>query len=90
MENKILGLHYITAIAGNAKQNLDFYTKVLGQMLVKKTVYFDDPGTYHFYFGDEIGTPGSVLNFFRWEELVKDVQEQVWQLVLQDLAERGG
>jgi glyoxalase family protein len=66
MENRILGLHHITAIAGNAKQNLDFYTKVLGQRLVKKTVNFDDPGTYHFYFGDEKGTPGSILTFFPW------------------------
>ena len=66
MENRILGLHHITAIAGNAKQNLEFYTKVLGQRLVKKTVNFDDPGTYHFYFGDEKGTPGSILTFFPW------------------------
>lgn len=71
MENRILGLHHITAIAGNAKQNLDFYTKVLGQRLVKKTVNFDDPGTYHFYFGDEIGTPGTILTFFPWEGVRK-------------------
>jgi glyoxalase family protein len=69
MENRILGLHHITAIASNAKQNLDFYTKVLGQRLVKKTVNFDDPGTYHFYFGDETGTPGSLLTFFPWESI---------------------
>lgn len=67
MENRILGLHHITAIAGNAKRNYDFYTKVLGLRLVKKTVNFDDPGTYHFYFGDEVGTPGSILTFFPWE-----------------------
>lgn len=66
MEHKILGLHHITAIAGNAKQNLDFYTKVLGQRLVKKTVNFDDPGTFHFYFGNEVGTPGTILTFFPW------------------------
>jgi Lactoylglutathione lyase and related lyases len=71
MENKVLGLHHITAIAGNAKRNLDFYTKVLGQRLVKKTVNFDDPGTYHFYFGDETGTPGSILTFFPWEGIGK-------------------
>lgn len=57
MDNRILGLHHITAIADNAKRNLDFYTKVLGVRLVKKTVNFDDPGTYHFYFGNENGTP---------------------------------
>lgn len=67
MEDRILGLHHITAIAGNAKRTLEFYTKILGLRLVKKTVNFDDPGTYHFYFGDEKGTPGSVLTFFPWE-----------------------
>jgi glyoxalase family protein len=67
MENRILGLHHITAIANNAQRNYEFYTKVLGLRLVKKTVNFDDPGTYHFYFGDEAGTPGSILTFFPWE-----------------------
>ncbi len=67
MEDKILGLHHITAIAGNAKRTLEFYTKILGLRLVKKTVNFDDPGTYHFYFGDEKGTPGGILTFFPWE-----------------------
>src|ERR1700712_2684662 len=67
MENRILGLHHITAIAGNAQRNYNFYTKVLGQRLVKKTVNFDDPGTYHFYYGDEAGHPGSILTFFPWE-----------------------
>ncbi len=67
MENRILGLHHITAIADNAQRNYEFYTKVLGLRLVKKTVNFDDPGTYHFYFGDEAGTPGSILTFFPWE-----------------------
>jgi glyoxalase family protein len=67
MQNDILGLHHITAIAGNAKRNFDFYTKILGLRLVKKTVNFDDPGTYHFYFGDETGTPGTILTFFPWE-----------------------
>jgi len=67
MENKILGLHHITAIAGNAKRNYEFYTKVLGLRVVKKTVNFDDPHTYHFYYGDENGTPGTILTFFPWE-----------------------
>ncbi len=61
--SRVLGMHHITAIAGNARQNLEFYTKVLGLRLVRKTVNFDGPGTYHFYFGDEQGTPGSVLTF---------------------------
>lgn len=71
MENKILGIHHITAIAGNAKRNHDFYTQVLGLRLVKKTVNFDDPGTYHFYFGNEVGTPGTILTFFPWEGVKK-------------------
>lgn len=64
--SKILGLHHITAIAGNAQRNYDFYTKTLGFRLVKKTVNFDDPQTYHFYFGDEVGNPGTILTFFPW------------------------
>ncbi len=66
MTNKILGIHHITAIAGNAQRNYDFYTKTLGLRFVKKTVNFDDPGTYHFYFGDEKGSPGTILTFFPW------------------------
>lgn len=71
MDNKILGLHHITAIAGDAQRNYDFYTKVLGVRMVKKTVNFDDPGTYHFYYGDEVGTPGSILTFFPWQGIPK-------------------
>ncbi|HSI87323.1 MAG: ring-cleaving dioxygenase [Candidatus Methylacidiphilales bacterium] len=63
---KIHGLHHVTAIAGDAQRNLDFYTGVLGLRLVKNTVNFDDPGSYHFYFGDALGTPGSILTFFAW------------------------
>lgn len=74
MENNVLGLHHITAIAGNAKRNYDFYTKVLGLRFLKKTVNFDDPGTYHFYFGDEVGTPGTILTFFPWEGITKGKQ----------------
>ena len=64
--NKIAGLHHITAIASDAQRNYDFYTKTLGFRMVKKTVNFDDPETYHFYFGDGKGTPGTVLTFFPW------------------------
>lgn len=67
MNNTILGLHHITAIANNAQRNYDFYTHVLGLRLVKKTVNFDDPNTYHFYYGNETGTPGTILTFFPWE-----------------------
>jgi len=67
MNNSILGLHHITAIAGNAQNNFNFYTKILGLRLVKKTVNFDDPGTYHLYYGDESGSAGTILTFFPWE-----------------------
>jgi glyoxalase family protein len=69
--NKILGLHHITAIASDAQRNYDFYTQTLGFRLVKKTVNFDDPTTYHFYFGNEVGTPGTVLTFFPWAGMSK-------------------
>lgn len=71
MEKNILGLHHITAIADEAQRNLDFYTKILGLRLVKKTVNFDDPGTYHFYFGNETGAAGTILTFFPWEGIGK-------------------
>ena len=70
MKNTIAGIHHITAIAGNAQRNYDFYTKVLGLRMVKKTVNFDDPGTYHFYYGNETGAPGTILTFFLWEGIV--------------------
>jgi glyoxalase family protein len=66
---RLLGLHHITAIASDAKRNVDFYTQVLGLRLVKKTVNFDDPGTYHFYYGDYAATPGTILTFFLWPDL---------------------
>ena len=62
----IQGLHHITAVASDAQANIDFYVGVLGQRLIKTTVNFDDPGTYHLYYGDHMGTPGTVLTFFPW------------------------
>jgi glyoxalase family protein len=61
-----VGIHHITAIAGDPQRNLDFYAGVLGLRLVKLTVNFDDPASYHFYYGDETGRPGSLLTFFPW------------------------
>jgi glyoxalase family protein len=66
MTKTILGIHHITAIAGDPQQNIDFYTDLLGLRLVKVTVNFDDPGSYHFYYGDGQGTPGTILTFFAW------------------------
>lgn len=62
----LLGLHHITAMAGDVAANVAFYTRVLGLRLIKRTVNFDDPSTYHLYFGDTVGTPGSALTFFYW------------------------
>ena len=61
------GIHHVTAIAGNASGNVDFYTRTLGLRLVKKTVNFDDPGAYHLYYGDETGSPGTIITFFPWD-----------------------
>ena len=66
MPAPIVGLHHVTAIASDPQRNLDFYTEVLGLRLVKRTINFDDPGTYHFYFGDDAGTPGTIMTFFPW------------------------
>ena len=62
----LTGLHHVTAMAGDPQANVDFYVGVLGLRLVKKTVNFDDPGTYHLYYGDHFGTPGTILTFFPW------------------------
>jgi catechol 2,3-dioxygenase-like lactoylglutathione lyase family enzyme len=62
----VLGLHHVTAITAEARKNLDFYQTVLGQRLVKATVNYDDPQSYHFYFGDELGRPGTDITFFDW------------------------
>ena len=61
-----MGIHHITAIVGHPQENIDFYAGVLGLRLVKQTVNFDDPGTYHFYFGNEGGKPGTIITFFPW------------------------
>jgi glyoxalase family protein len=67
MPKPIVGLHHVTAIASDPQRTLEFYTQVLGLRLVKRTVNFDDPETYHFYFGDDTGSPGTILTFFPWE-----------------------
>lgn len=74
MEQLITGIHHVTAIAGNAQKNIDFYTGILGLRLVKKTVNFDGPDVYHFYYGDEAGSPGSILTFFPYQGLVNGRQ----------------
>ena len=63
---KLRGIHHITAIASDPQRNVDFYTQILGLRLAKRTVNFDDPSTYHFYFGDRTGRPGTAITFFAW------------------------
>jgi glyoxalase family protein len=62
----VLGLHHVTAIASDPQRNIDFYAGALGLRLVKRTVNFDDPETYHLYYGDEVGDPGTIMTFFPW------------------------
>ncbi|HDR4901522.1 TPA: ring-cleaving dioxygenase [Bacillus cereus] len=66
MNKKTMGIHHITAIVGHPQENVDFYAGVLGLRLVKQTVNFDDPETYHLYFGDKGGKPGTIITFFPW------------------------
>ena len=74
MAKKIPGLHHVTAIASDPQPNLDFYVGLLGLRFVKRTVNFDDPGTYHFYFGDQRGTPGTILTFFPWPDARRGIR----------------
>ena len=62
----ITGLHHITLVSSDARRTAEFFTRVLGLRLVKKTVNFDDPGSYHLYFGDDTGSPGSAVTYFEW------------------------
>lgn len=71
MSMKVLGIHHITAIAGDPQSNIDFYSGLLGLRLIKVTVNFDDPGTYHLYYGDGAGHPGTILTFFPWPHAPK-------------------
>ncbi len=63
---KLRGIHHITAIAGDPQRTVDFYTQILGLRFAKRSVNFDDPSTYHFYFGDRTGRPGTAITFFAW------------------------
>lgn len=69
--NRIQGIHHITAMASDPQKNVDFYTDVLGQRFVKKTVNFDDPGTYHLYYGDLVGSPGTIMTFFPFQHAAR-------------------
>lgn len=73
MRKRMTGIHHITSMVGNAQENADFYGNVLGLRLVKKTVNFDDPATYHLYFGDKDASPGTIITFFPYEGARKGV-----------------
>ena len=66
MFKNIKGIHHITSIVGDPQENVDFYAGVLGLRLIKQTVNFDDPETYHLYFGNDIASPGTAITFFPW------------------------
>jgi glyoxalase family protein len=70
----LTGIHHVTAMVDDPQQNVDFYAEVLGLRLIKQTVNFDDPSTYHLYFGDETGRPGTILTFFPWSFLPRGVR----------------
>ncbi len=72
-DKQILGIHHVTAIAGSPQGNIDFYAGVLGLRLVKLTVNFDDPNTYHLYYGDYSGRPGTILTFFPWRDIPRGI-----------------
>jgi predicted esterase/catechol 2,3-dioxygenase-like lactoylglutathione lyase family enzyme len=72
--DRISGVHHITAIASDPQRNVDFYVRVLGLRMVKRTVNFDDPGSYHLYYGDAVGSPGTILTFFPWPGAKRGVQ----------------
>ena len=71
MIKDIKGLHHITSMASDARQNNAFFTDTLGLRRVKKTVNFDDPNVYHLYYGDEAGTPGSVMTYFPFPNVMR-------------------
>ena len=69
MKNSVHGIHHVTCIAGDAQENLDFYVGVMGMRLAKRSVNQDDPGTYHLFYTDAVGTPGTDLTFFPWPNM---------------------
>ena len=77
------GIHHITAITSDGQSNVDFYAGVLGFRLVKKTVNFDDPGTYHLYYGDAVGSPGTILTFFPFADGIEAAAKYGIQAVVQ-------
>src|SRR5687768_17828478 len=67
--SQVTGLHHVTCIAGDSQENVDFYSGVLGMRLVKRSVNQDSPGTYHLFYADGVGHPGTDITFFPWPEM---------------------
>ena len=74
MKNPVQGLHHVTVMAADAQRNVDFYSQTLAQRMIKVTVNFDDPGTYHLYYGDRVGSPGTVMTHFPWQGAQRGVR----------------
>ena len=72
VNRSVFGIHHVTAITSNPQQNIDFYVNNLGLRFVKLTVNQDDPTSYHLYYGDELGRPGTILTFFHWPDAPKE------------------
>ncbi|MDZ7719721.1 MAG: ring-cleaving dioxygenase [Balneolaceae bacterium] len=89
MADKIKGLHHITAVSGPPEVNYDFYTRVLGLRFTKKTINFDDPGTYHLYYGNYEATPGSSITFFPWQGVPQGVPKSGEATVVSYAVPRG-
>jgi glyoxalase family protein len=79
VDHVIPGMHHVTAIASGAQDNLDFYTRIMGLRLVKRTVNFDAPDIYHLYYGDQVGNPGTLLTFFPSNMPPQAASEHAWR-----------
>ena len=88
-QRTIPGLHHVTAISGPPQQNVDFFTKLMGQRLVKKTVNFDDLGTYHLYYGNKSADPGTILTFFPFADAGPGAPGRAWPRPTHILSGRG-
>ena len=89
MINQIQGLHHVTSLASDAHTNNDFFTNTLGLRRVKKTVNFDAPNVYHLYYGDEMGTPGTVMTYFPFPQAARGQRGTGDHVPCQPRMERG-
>jgi len=88
MKKLVTGLHHVTAMTSDPQKNLDFYAGILGLRLVKKTVNFDAPEIYHFYYGNESGAPGTIITFFPLAQLGQTLKLPPWEEPFREDIER--